>query len=427
MNYDELVQLLKSEVRPAMGCTEPAAIAFTVASAREMLKGTVLKVKVYLSSNVFKNAMAVNIPSIGEAGPVIAAAIGAVKGESKDQLRIFSNLNEKDIEQVHKMVASGQVDVNSVEKSGLYIEAEVTDESETAIVTVNGGHTEITKKVLNGTLVYEKTLSDENMFEKVDLKKYKISDLVEAISKISLSKISFLEQGIEMNMSIAEQGLKIGPGLGVGAGLNSILKNGVFQNDLVCKVRMAVAAACDARMSGLELPVMSTMGSGNQGIVASIPVVVVGREANVGREKVLRALALSHLVTAYVKQHVGKLSPMCGCAIAAGAGATAAITWLLGGDSTKVCGSVQNIIGDLSGMICDGAKGGCALKLSTSGAEAVIMAQLALNNVVIKPSDGIISFSVEETVQNLAKLGISGMSKTDNVILDIMMSKEQIA
>lgn len=420
--YNELLQLLKAEIKPALGCTEPAAVAFTVAAARELLGGPVARLQVSLSSNVYKNALAVSIPGTAETGPVMAAALGAVTGESARELKIFDGLKPKDIEHARELLTTGQVDVRLAEGKDLYIEARVEGQAGTAVVAVSGGHTDIVKKVLNGVTVFEKPGASDSLFERVNLRQYKLADFIKIAAEVPFSEIAFLEEGIDMNMRIAEHGLELGSGLGVGAGLHAMLEKDSLRADWVWKVRIAVAAACDARMSGVELPVMSTMGSGNQGLVASVPVIVVSREVDAGKEKTVRALALSHLVTAYVKQNTGRLSPMCG-AVVAGAGAAAAITWLLGGDARQVAGAVQNMIGNLAGMICDGAKGGCALKLATSGAEAVLMAQLALAGVIIKASDGIISSAAEDSVQNLAKLSKDGMMTMDRVILDIMREK----
>lgn len=421
-NYSELLELLKVEIKPALGCTEPAAVAFTVAAARELLGGPVAGLQVSLSSNVYKNALAVSIPATGETGPVMAAALGAVTGESVNGLGIFKGLKPKDIEQARELLKAGKVDLSVAAGADIYIEARVQGQTGTAVVVVSGGHTNIVKKILNGVIVFEKPDPGDSLFVRLDLRQYKLADFLEIAAEVPFAEIAFLEEGIDMNMRIAEHGLELGSGLGVGAALHAILKGDARRADMASEVRITVAAACDARMAGAELPVMSTMGSGNQGLIASVPVVVVGRKIDAGQEKTVRALALSHLVTAYLKQSIGKLSPMCG-AVTAGAGAAAAITWLLGGDARQVAGAVQNMIGNLAGMVCDGAKGGCALKLATSGAEAVVMARLALAGVIIKESDGIIGSAAEDSVQNLAQLSKDGMAAMDQVILDIMRAK----
>ena len=423
MDNDQLISLLHSEVKPALGCTEPAAIAFTVARARQLLEGSVTQVRVILSSNVYKNALAVCIPPVGDTGPGMAAALGLLCGKAEKGLRIFDGLSTGDFERARQFINFGTLQLQVAEESGLYIEANLKGPEGSASVTVKGGHTDVVKEVVNGVTVFKREVSTDSPFEKIDLKTFTLQDLINAVEAFPAEKIAFLLKGIEMNLQASDRGLQMRSGLGVGAALATLVKKGKLQNNLVSRVRVAVTGACDARMSGEDMMVMSTMGSGNQGIVATIPIAVVAAELQAQPDKVARALALSHLVVAYVKQHIGKLSPICGCAVAAGAGAAAAIAWMMGGQPGQVEGAMRNIIGNLSGMICDGAKSGCVFKLGTSGAESIIAAELALENVIISGNDGIISSSVEETMRNLAVLSLNGMTTTDRVILNIMLKK----
>lgn len=426
LQHNALISLLNSEVKPALGCTEPAAVALAVAKATKLLGGGIENIIVTVSGNLLKNAMGVTIPNTREVGLEMAAALGMIKGNPDKELEVFDGVADGDVEKARRFTALGNVRVHLAKENGFYIRARVEGEGGWAEVYVVGSHTNIVKMIVNGIKIFSKDsqggLDDH---ETVDVTQYTLADFVEAIETIPVDQISFLQDGIDMNLFIASRGLELNAGLGVGAALKSLLDKGVVCADVVYKARMIVAAACDARMAGLKIPVMSTSGSGNHGIEAILPIAVVAEEMDAPKEKVLRALAFSHLVTAFVKQHTGKLSPICGCSVAAGAGAAAAIVWLMGGKIEQIEGAIKNIIGNLAGMICDGAKGGCALKLSTSAGEAIIAAQLALQGVIVSPKDGIISNTVEETVKNLGRVSSSGMTCTDEAILQIMINKER--
>jgi len=423
-----LLSLLKTEVKPALGCTEPAAAAFAVAKARDYLGGHIEKVKLTVSGNIFKNAMAVTIPNTQEAGLEIASALGLLKGESEKGLEIFGDIIPADVVRAKILTSKGLVKVKIAKQDGLFIEARVEGERGWAEVVISGEHTNIVRVTVNGEIKLRKNEPVKLLRGgELSLGEYSLAGLVKEVECFPLEEIVFLREGLEMNLSIAELGLVQKSGLALGAGIMALMKKGIIENGVANQARMAVAAACDARMAGMNHPVMSTMGSGNHGIAAILPVVVFSQYMGCSEEETMRALALSHLFTAFVKQYTGRLSTMCGCALAAGAGAAAAITWLMGGNQEQIEGSVQNIVGNLAGMICDGAKGGCALKLSTSAGEAILSAQLAFEGVIINSLDGIISPTVEETIRNLGKLSLTGMTCAEETILDIMLHKEKPA
>lgn len=425
MSKESFLTLLKNEVKPALGCTEPAAVAWAVAKAAEYLNSKISKVAVCVSTNVFKNAKAVIIPNTQESGLHLAGALGVILRNPEKELQLFEDITVESLEKAHQFILENRIEVKLSSHEGFYIEAMVEGEAGWAKVYVSGGHTNMIKAEINGEVIYENKSFPESELVPCDtnITAYRIIDLIDFIETVPVEEISFLENGITMNIFMAEKGLELKPGLGLGGGLQKLLECGIISNDLVNKVRIAVAAACDARMAGLNSPIMSCMGSGNHGIEAIVPLAVVAKEIKAPGERVIRALALSHLVTAYVKQHTGKLTPICGCSVAAGVGVTAGITWLIGGNFEQIAGAIKNVIGNLTGMICDGAKGGCALKLSTSAAEAVTSAYLAVKGVIISPSDGIISAAVEDTIRNLGEISISGMSNADQTILKIMMEK----
>lgn len=429
MQHQILISVLNSEVKPALGCTEPAAVALAVAKSTKLLGGRIESISVTVSGNIFKNAMGVTIPNTQEVGLEMAAVLGMIKGDPDKELEVFDGVTSDDVEKARQIIASGSVQIHLGKENGFYIRVKVKGERGEAEVHVVGSHTNMVKAMVNGTEKFNKNMQGAfiNQDDTIDITQYSLADFVEAIETIPVHEISFLQNGIDMNLFIAAKGLELNAGLGVGAGLKALLDKGVLSTDMVCKARMIVAAACDARMAGLKMPVMSTAGSGNHGIEAILPLAVVAEETKAPKEKVLRALALSHIITTFVKQHTGKLSAICGCSVAAGTGAAAAIAWLMGGKIEQIEGAVKNIIGNLAGMICDGAKGGCALKLSTSASEAIIAAQLALQGVVVGSQDGIISHTVEETIRNLGRVSSAGMICTDDAIIEIMLNKENMS
>ncbi len=426
MEHGILLRLLKQEVKPAIGCTEPVAVALAVAKATQLLGGSISKITVHASINIIKNALAVTIPNTGEAGLYLAAALGAVLKNPEKGLEMLAFITEENKLLAHEYVNSQRVEICQAKNEGFYIEARVEGENGYSAVYVKDSHTNIIKIEINGKIeCFEDKTKTEADNVSIDITGYRFKELIEAIETVPLEYISFLKEGVDMNLLISQKGLEAKQGLGVGFGLRRMLEKGLISNDMVNKAKIAVAGASDARMAGVSMPVMTTVGSGNHGIGAILPLTVVASEIEASEEKLLRSLALSHLITIYVKQHTGRLSPICGCSIAAGVGATGAITWLMGGSLNNIGGAIKNLIANLTGMICDGAKGGCALKLSTSAGEAVLAALLSMEGVVVGSQDGIISHSVEETVKNLGIFSLEGLAGVDETILDIMLKKKK--
>lgn len=429
MQQEVLISLLKSEVKPAVGCTEPAAVGLAAAKAAKLIGGQIDKLIISASANIVKNAMAVTIPNTQEAGVGLAAALGMIQGDPAKGLELFETVVKEDVVKAKQLMARGAVEVNVAQENGFYISARAEGINGWAEVYIAGGHTNIVREMINGETVFEKDawMLQPQRYDAIDITKYKLADLISTIEAVSTDDLEFLHDGITMNLNVSAKGLELTPGLGVGSGIKALLTAGVISDDIITQARIQVAAACDARMAGISIPVMSAAGSGNQGIGTIIPVAVVAAELKSSRETLLRALAISHIITIYVKQHIGKLSSLCGCSVAAGSGATAAIAWLYGGQSKQIEGAIQNMIGNLAGTVCDGAKGGCALKLATSASEAIFAAQLAVNGIIISQQDGIIGSTVEETIRNLGQLSMPGMAATGNTILSIMMEKERQA
>lgn len=426
LEHRTLLALLKAEVKPAVGCTEPAAVAMAAGRAASLLGGSIQRINVWVSKNIYKNAMGVMLPNTGEAGLDLAVALGVIIGKPEKELQILELVTEEVLIKAKRFIDDGKVEVGLADNEGVYIRARAEGENGWDEIEIADSHTNIIREIKNGETIFirdkraEEPVPQDNS---IDVTGYSLKDLIEAIETVPLEDIRFLQEGIEMNMLIAAKGLEIKPGKGLGIGLKQLMDRGLLSKDIANSARIAVAAACDARMAGVNFPVMSSMGSGNHGIEVIIPLAVVAQEINAPTERVLRALALSHLICAFVKQRTGKLTPICGCSIAAGVGVTAAITWLKGGSQIQIEGAIKNVIGNLTGMICDGAKGGCAFKLSTTAGEAVTAAHLALDGLTISCHDGIISFTVEETIRNLGDLCQEGLANTDAAILKIMMQK----
>lgn len=418
----KFIDILKKEVVPALGCTEPIAVALATAKAKEVL-GNVDRVEVLVSPNIYKNGMGVGIPGTKSTGLFIAAALGAIGGDADAKLEVLKNINEEDINQAKKMVDDSNVNIKIKETDEkLYVEAIGYYEEQISQVIIKDNHSNIVKVKINDKTIYE-NVEDTN--DKTDVKEtynLNIKDIFEFVNEVDVSEIEPLFDGAMLNKKIAEEGLKSNYGLRVGKTIYESVKKGILSDDVQNYAMAITAAASDARMDGCMMSVMSNSGSGNQGITVMLPVLAVGEKLNSDREKLIRALALANLVAIHIKTYLGRLSALCGCVVAS-AGASCGITYLMGGKYNNVVYALKNMVGDITGMICDGAKTGCALKVSTGVGAAVQAALLAMEGIEISPKDGIIDEDVEKTIKNIAEIGNKGMNQTDKMILDIMINK----
>lgn len=425
-NYSvDLLEVLKNSVKPALGCTEPVAIGLAVAKAYEKIKGKVQNIIVKVSPNIYKNGMGVGIPGTKEIGLVFAAALGITCGDSELGLEVYKNVNEEAIVEAKKLIEEGLVKILLEDKKGnFYIEAEVTTDEGKGMCIIKDKHTNIVLVKSNDNIIFE-NIEDKN---KVDSKgitglgDLTLNDIREFVETVPFEDIKFMLDGVKLNMDIAKVGLEEKLGVGLGAAMDLLMSEGIIKKDIVSEVRILTSSACDARMSGINMPVMSSAGSGNHGITAIIPPTLMCEHMGYDDEKLTRTLAFSHLTTAFIKVFTGGLSPVCGCAVAAGIGASASITWALGGTNKQIGGSIKNMVGSIAGMICDGAKGGCSFKLSTASSEAIIQAKLAMANIFINDLDGIINENTEETIKNLGRFCTDGMKDADSEIIGIMMN-----
>lgn len=413
------IDILKNQVVPALGCTEPGAVALAVARAKEILNNDVRKLVIYADKNIIKNGMSVGIPGTNEHGIIFAAALSLVIGKSEYKLEVLKDVDNESIDKALEIIQSNLIFLNLMEKiEGLYIKVDAFSELDSSSVIIRNSHTNIIYESKNNDVLLEKPISMSTNSEiKYKIKDYSIDDLIFFSDHVNIEYIEFIQNGIDINMRIADAGLNEQTGVGMGSYFYKSAK------DVFSMAKAYTAAASEARMSGYLLPVMSSAGSGNHGLVAIIPIAFIGKEKNIPREKIIRAVTLSHLVTIFVKVHLGSLSPVCGCGVAAGVGCAAGLTYLLNGSKEQIKGSINNMIAGISGMLCDGAKIGCSYKLSISVDAAIDASEMALKNIFIPDDNGILGNTPEKTIYNLAEVSNKGMKNTDEVILDVMLNK----
>ena len=418
-----IIDLVKREVVPAMGCTEPIAVALCVAKATEVLGNTPEKINVYLSANMLKNAMGVGIPGTGMVGLPIAVALGALVGKSEYQLEVLRDVTPEAVEHGKAYIAENRVsvDLKNGECDKLYIEANVETCGDKAKVVISGGHTNFVHIEKNGELILSAQTGNSSTCGVAEVG-LTLRDVYEFASTTPLNEIEFINDAARLNTEASRLALLGNYGHELGKTLSRPLGRGIMGDSMFSHILSATSSACDARMAGAMIPVMSNSGSGNQGIAATLPVVVFGKENHNTEEEVTRALMLSHLTAIYIKQSLGRLSALCGCVVAS-TGSSCGITYLMGGTYEQVSYSVKNMIANLTGMICDGAKPSCELKLTTGVGTAVMSAMLAIQHKYVTSVEGIIDDDVDKSIRNLTSIGSRGMDETDRFVLDIMTSK----
>ncbi|MCB2191035.1 MAG: L-serine ammonia-lyase, iron-sulfur-dependent, subunit alpha [Deltaproteobacteria bacterium] len=425
-----LKEILKMEVAPALGCTEPVAIALAAAAAASLLSRPAEFVEVWVDPNVYKNAFNVKIPGTdGMHGLDLAAALGALGGDPALKMEVLSPVDRDLVERAKQMLVQGRVKVHLLEERGLHIKAEVSGGGDLAQADITQTHDNIADLKFNGEEVTDSPLllarhcEESGKLEELEawLRSLSMEDLIELLDQLDRADLQFIQQGIDYNTRLADYGIKHGSGLAVGKTMDSLMRQRMMSKDMIQTASMLAAAAADARMDGVKMPAMSSGGSGNHGLTAVLPIWGVKDFIECDPVEVLKAVALSHLVTAYVKAHTGRLSAVCGCSVAAGAGAAAGVTYLLGGKASHVSGAVKNVIEDLAGVICDGAKSACAIKLSTAAGAAVKAALFTLQGLNVQDTDGIVAATMEQTTRNLGILSTRGMIETDRTILHILI------
>ncbi len=424
----QIIALIKREVVPAVGCTEPIAVALCAAVAAETLgrspERIPERIEVRLSANILKNAMGVGIPATGMTGLPIAIALGALYGDSSRELELLGGIMPDEVEHGKAFLASNPINISLAEGRvpKLYVEVEMWSGADSARAVIAGTHSSVVLVERNGEVLRGGGVvaeQEEAHATEVELSLRKVYDFA---MKTPLADLEFIMKSSRLNMSAAETSFRGNFGHGLGVMLREQGSRNLMGDTLFSRILAYTSGACDARMSGAAVPVMSNSGSGNQGIAATVPVVVYGRERRVSHEELVRALVLSHLTVIYIKQGLGRLSALCGCVVAA-TGSSCGITYLMGGGYDEVSIAVKNMVANLTGMICDGAKPSCSLKISSGVSTAVLSAMMSMEHRCTTSTEGIVDDDVDKTIRNLTDIGRDAMGETDKMILDIMTTK----
>ena len=422
---EQIIALINREVVPAIGCTEPIAVALCVAKATETLGCRPEKIQALLSANILKNAMGVGIPGTGMIGLPIAIALGALIGKSEYQLEVLKDSTPEAVEEGKRLIDEQAISIGLKEgiKEKLYIEIICEAQGKKATAIISGGHTNFVYIAQGEEVLLNKqsVTSSEASNNDIELTLQKVYDFA---TQSPIEELKFILETRNLNKKAAERSFQGSYGHQLGKTLNSQKNEKLMMGDnTFTHILSYTSAACDARMAGAMIPVMSNSGSGNQGITATLPVVVYAEDNHKSKDELTRALVLSHLTVIYIKQSLGRLSALCGCVVAA-TGSSCGITYLMGGGYEQITYAVKNMIANITGMICDGAKPSCALKLTSGVSTAVLSAILAMEGKCVTSVEGIIDDDVDKSIRNLTRIGSQGMNETDKLVLEIMTNKQ---
>ncbi len=431
MSLKQLEKTLKLDLKAALGCTEPIAIALGACKAKRLTTGKVSKILLRLSTNLLKNAMEVGIPGTGgQRGITLAAALGSLSPVENPSLTLLEGMTEEWLNEAKKMNDSGIVHVELVsEMRGLYMDVIVTDDKNNkGRCVISGSHENIILLEKNGAVVFSSHSTGDNgtgelLQEREKLSKVPFLEIWNDIGSLSGEMRKLMLDGIEMNLKVANAGLHKEGFLNIGNIYNQMIAEGWIGNDIINKAKALTSAAVDARMSGCDLQVMSAAGSGNQGLTISLPLYVLAKENKIDDKKLTEALAISYGITSILKHHSGTLSAMCGCIVCAGVGLTAGITNLLGGTLEQATAAINNMVGSITGVICDGAKVGCAMKLVCAVDSAFQSSMMALKGLKLPITNGVLGDCIETSLANIGRIAAPGMVQTDDQILAIMLGK----
>lgn len=422
-NWQSFIDLLHEEVVPALGCTEPVAVALTAAQAAEALGLTPERLEVVVSANLLKNGMGVMVPGTGSMGLSIAAAAGALGGRSSLGLECLRHMDEAQVAAAKALVEAGNVELKLADNDLLlYCTVTAHAQGHSGKAELVDSHANITRVWSDGRLVFAKEEKPENEAGEDRPWPLTLAGIYDFAVGAPLEDISFILEAARMNRTVAEEGLKSQYGLAVGKSMDAQIRQRILADDMASFAVKLTAAAADARMAGIMMPVMSNSGSGNQGITCTMPVVACAIRLQIGDEALTRALIMSHLTSIHVKHHLGRLSAHCG-AMVAGTASGCGIAMLLGGGLREMEMTVRNMVGNMAGMICDGAKSSCALKVASAVGAGIQAAMLAMSGSAVPGNEGIVDDDIEVCIANLGRLGSTGMRETDKVILDIMLHK----
>lgn len=417
----KVVNIVKKNTQPALGCTEPVAVAFTSSVASKYFKWELENLEIEVSKNIFKNGKSVIVPGTKGAGLDLAGALGFIGGDSDKGFMVLEDTNKDDLDKAMDFIEKNIVKLTiASDTPDVYVKCIAKGQEHKVVVTTANGHISLNSIIVDDDVIFEED-EEENELDLIDeLKTLSLSQIREIVEKVEIEDIRFIKNGIDQNLMAAREGLLNNYGLNVGSTIRYLVDSGKLKLDIARKSRMMTAAAADMRMGGGSCEIITSGGSGNQGIGVLVTIAIVGEEFDIDEQRIIRAAFFGNLMNSYVKLYSGKLSGMCGCAIGAGIGASVGVTWMLGGKDEEIAGACNNMFANTTGMICDGAKDTCSLKLATSAEESVIAALLALNGCVVRPKIGIVGKNVEETIKNIGKLSRKGFSEVDETILEII-------
>ena len=422
---EKLTKLIFDDMKPALGVTEPGAIAFAASKARSYTKGEIEEVSVEMNSGMYKNAFTCGIPNSDEVGNIFSAALGVAAGNPEKGLESLADVTEKDNETAEKLVEEGKVKVKlSGISSDIFIEAAVKTKSDICVVTIKNSHTNIVRITLNGEVIFEKEEKDkENEIEETPLiHKYTLKDLVSYVKNVDIKEIEFIKKAFDVNMELFNEGLKSRKSTFI----HQLFKmNGekIFSDNVLSTAQLLCNGAIEARVIGLDKPAMSITGSGAHGIIAVMPLLAEQKVKNLSEEILLRAAALSYLVCMYIKEYSGRLSAFCGCGIAAGTGMACGIVFMRNGSVEEMGHTINNMASSITGMICDGGNQGCTMKGVAATDAAFRSAEFAMNGVYIYNVHGINGNTPEETMRNMGLIASPGMTGTEKTIVEIFENK----
>lgn len=428
LKKEEMITLLKNDVVPALGCTEPVCVALCAANAGKMTENKIRSIEVEVNAGIYKNGMSAGIPGCDYVGLPYAAALGAYLKNPEKGLELLEDITPEILEQMKELCGMAAVSVKIKEQEqGLYVKCKIKTEADMITSVIRGTHTNLVYLEKNGKIIYEKNqengqASDNALIEA--LKQMTIAQIRQVADTASEEELYFLMDGVEMNERLADYSEDKKVGVGIADTLRSEKGSEVLKNDLLTRIMLKVSSAAESRLDGCPLPTMSSSGAGTKGLVVILPVSEAADALEVSMEKKVRALAIAHLVNRYINAYIGKLSPMCSCVMASSTAASVGIAYLLGGSDEQLGYAVRNMSGTVTGMICDGGKVGCAMKVATGSAAALLCALTAVHDAPLRVSDGICAETPEDCIRHMAQIGNQGMAQTDKEIIHIMEQKK---
>lgn len=427
MNKEQMLELLRKDVVPALGCTEPVCVALCAANAGNLIEGNIEAIEVFTNAGIFKNGMSAGIPNCSMVGLNWAAALGAFLKNPEKSLELLADVNEEILRKAESLVEAGKVTVKVDETAkSLYVKCILRSKNEEAICIIQNAHTNVVRLSRNEEVLLEKetttTVAGDDALVNA-LLEMSIADIRKLVATATEEELDFMLDGVAMNESLAAYSEDKEVGVGIAQNLRKEINAGLLANDLANKIVLKVSSAAESRLDGCPLPTMSSSGAGTKGLVVILPVSETAKAIGASKLQTVQALAFAHLMNRYINAYVGKLSPMCSCVMCSSTAASAGITWLLGGNDEQIAYAIRNMCGTVTGMLCDGGKVGCALKVSTGSFAALMSAIHAVNNVALRVSDGICAETAEQCIKNMARIGNQGMKDTDAEILAIMTTK----